>query len=374
MRSRLLAAAAAVILLPQRGQTWGERGHHSAARSAALWILAGTDLSGMPPAEAEAYRSLESFFRRKAIQLGHISNIPDTSWRSLDWESSAQNAPTHFADADAWTDDFDAIPLDYPAALQKFHGKPNRLESKVIDLFETGTSIWRSQELYDLTVEQWKTVKASTPGSPEQKAAAQKAIVYGGLMAHFIGDASMPYHNATDYDGYATGNGGVHAYFETDAPETETPDFEADVHRKVPEQWIQLDVEAGFSRGGARPAAYLCRAIGKQAYARLPELRRIDDAFILRRSTPSAAGLRGSQAARRPSEAAAPAFRPMITEQLARSAAALARLWRGAWEAGGKPDLGKARGWDYAHKPDFVPPAYDPDALRRIHDRLQAKP
>ena len=61
----------------------------------------------------------------------------------------------------------------------------------------------------------------------------------------------------------------------------------------------------------------------------------------------------------------------MITEQVAGSAAALARLWRGAWEAAGKPDLAKARGWDYAHKPDFVAPGYDPDALGRIRERLQ---
>ncbi len=371
MKTRYLAAALLSLLIPRQALAWGERGHHAAARSAALSVLAGLDLSTLAPEEAEAYRSLESFFRRKAIQLGHLSNIPDTAWRSLDSEASAQNGPTHFADADQWTDDFDAIPLDYPTALQKFHGKPNRIDRKPIDLFESGTSIWRSQELYDLTVEQWETVKTSTPGSPEQKTAAQKAVVYSGLLAHFIGDASMPYHNATDYDGYGTGNGGVHSFFETEIPEVETPDFEADIHRKIPERWIRLDIDGAFQKGGTRPAAFLCRELGKLAFARIQDLRRIDDSFITRRSSPPAAGQRGSAAQRRPPEAAAPAFRPMITEQVAGSAAALARLWRGAWEAAGKPDLAKARGWDYAHKPDFVAPGYDPDALGRIRERLQ---
>ncbi len=374
IRYAALAALAALAssLWPSAAHAWGERGHHAIARNAALAVLVGVPREPLAGSEAGLLWSVEAFFRKKALQLAHLSNIPDTAWRNSDPETQAINAPTHFLDADQLTQDFDAIPLEYPAALKKFHGKKNRLDKKkTIDLYASGTLIWRAQELYDLAVADFQAATAAAPGSPQYVDAVKNALRHLGLLAHFVGDATMPYHNATDYDGWATGNGGIHAYFESDIPDTQAPDLELDVYKKLPELYAAAGIEELFRKGGSRPASFLTREIGKRAFARIPELQRLDDAHLLERSTPGEGGRRGTPAARKAPEAAAPDMRPMITEQMALASAALARLWRGAWEAGGRPDLSYARFWDYHHKPEFVVPAYDPAAVERIKQRAE---
>lgn len=367
MRQTALAAALCLALLPGRAAAWGERGHHAVARAAALRVLEGVEAGSWTPEG----KSLLAFFRSKAIQLGHLANIPDTYWRGLDKVRSAENAPTHFADADHWTEDFDAIPLDYGAALAKFQGKPSLIDGSPVDLFETGTLYWRAQQFYGLLIDAFRRAKTA-PENGERKAAVKDALLYAGLMAHFIGDASMPYHNAADYDGFTAGNGGIHSYFETEALSSETPELEAAVFRRIPEAFRNFGVEAKFQQGGRWSGALLSRELGRQAFRRIPELRRLDDAFILERSTVTDGGKRLA-ASRKPAEEAMEAFRPMIEEQLAFSAAVLARLWRGAWEQAGRPDLSKVHFWDYHHSPHFIPPDYDPDALRRIKERLKTK-
>lgn len=348
---------------------WGERGHHAVARDAALSVLEGAQI---PAGEEAQYRSLAHFFKAKAIQLGHLSNIPDTAWRSGDPLSRALNGPTHYSDADQWTVNFDTIPLVYAEALAKFHGKPNLVDGKPIDLFETGTLYWRAQEFYDLTRDAFARVKKAKPGSPELKAALKDALLHAGLLAHFVGDASMPYHNATDYDGWVSGNGGVHEYFETDSLYHAAPELEDAVFRRIPAQYRLFDVEGKVRLGGKQAATLLTRELGEQAFGRLLELRKLDDAFVVERSTRPADG-KSRPAKRLGADEAFRAFRPMIEDQLSLSAAALARLWRLAWEEAGKPDLSSGHFWDYWHKPDFVPPAYDPEAVERVKRRL-AKP
>lgn len=364
-------AAWAAFLAPSPARAWGERGHHAAARLAAMNILAGLDASTLPPDQAALYKSLDAFFRQKAIQLGHISNIPDTAWRGLDPLSQAYNGPTHFTDGDHWTDNFDEIPLDYPSALAKFHGKPSRIDGKPIDLFETGTLIWRTQELYDHMVRELRKAAAATHLA-DQKADLQRALIYGGLMAHFVADASMPYHNTEDYDGFATGNGGVHSYFETDFPNTETPELEVAIDRAVSRQYKLHSIDGMFGKNKDAPGAFMARELSKQAFLRLGELRTLDDLMITERGQlPSEQNRKPAPAKRKSPEEAAVHFRPMVTEQVALSAAVLARLWRGAWEEAGKPDLSKAKFWDYAHKPDFIAPAYDPAALARVRKKVR---
>lgn len=346
---------------------WGERGHHVIARAAAVSVLEGAKL---PAGEEALYKSFRDFFRQKSIQLGNLSNIPDNSWRSMDALTGKLNAPTHYADTDMWTVNFDEIPLDYPAALKKFHGKPSLIDGKPVDLFDAGTLYWRAQELWELTKAGFLKAKALEPGSKDFKAAVREALVNAGLLAHFIGDASMPYHHATDYDGYNAGNGGLHEYFETEALYHAPADFELAVHNGVAAQYVKFGVDEKMKKGGARAAAYVTREMGRQSYGKILEMQKLDDAFILERSAVTDGKRRAAK--RKPAEDAWAAFRPMITDQTALSAAVLAALWRKAWEEGGKPDLSQAFFWDYTHKPDFVPPAYDPAAVERAKARLAA--
>ena len=369
-----LAFCAALWALPTSGACWGERGHHAAARDAALAILTGVDLSAQSPADAALYRGLRDFCRGRAIELGHIANIPDTAWRSMGDEIENMNGPTHFMNSEILTDDFDTIPLDYQDALARYQGKPSRLDGRPVDLFKTGTLIWRAQQFYDRLLRDLKDAKAAETSRDfaAEKSAVFRALVDAGLMAHFIGDATMPYHNAADHDGYGTGNGGVHAFFESEVPNTETPRFELDVYDKIPAEYKAFGMDAKFSAGKNKPAAFITRALAKEALGRIPEVIKIDDALILSRSTVTAQG-RNVPAKRKPADDADAAFRPIITEQVALAAAALSRLWRGAWEEAGRPDLAKARLHDYAHKPDFVEPSYDPDGVKRAKEEAALK-
>lgn len=347
---------------------WGERGHHIIARAAATSVLEG---ARVPKGEEALYKGFRDFFRQKAIQLGHLSNIPDNAWRSLDPLTRALNAPTHFSDADMWTTNWDEIPLDYKDALPKFHGKASLVDGKPVDFFESGTLYWRAQELWELTKAGFLKASAQKPGTPEFKEGVKEALLHAGLLAHFIGDASMPYHNATDYDGYNAGNGGLHEYFETDSLYHAPADFELSVHNGVAAQSVKFGVGEKLKKGGDRAATYVTRELGRQAFGRILEMQKLDDAFILERS--SVVDGKRKAAKRKPAEEAWPAFRPMIEEQTALSAAVLAALWRSAWEQGGKPDLAQGHFWDYAHKPQFVPPAYDPAAVERVKARLAEK-
>ncbi len=83
----------------------------------------------------------------------------------------------------------------------------------------------------------FKKAKSEEPGSKEFKTDIQDALVYGGLMAHFVGDASQPYHNTIDHDGYAAGEGGIHSYFETAAPTSRLPPWSLDVYDQVPDAY-----------------------------------------------------------------------------------------------------------------------------------------
>lgn len=355
----ILLPAVLAALSPRSALAWGERGHHAVARAAALQVLMGLDLSLLGDEEAALHRGLRDHFRFKALQLGHLANIPDTAWRSMGREVAAMNSPTHFLDAERWTRDIGAIPLDYAAARAQ-------AASLSVDLWEAGTLIWRAEQFYQAMLRDLKTAKALRPGSPEFKRAAQRAILYGGLMAHFVADAAMPLHTSQDHDGYGTGNGGLHAYFEMEAPNAETPEIELAVFRLAPRYYERFALDREFLEGGLRPAARLTREICRRSHERIAEMRRLDDTLISERSPSPVPGKRRTPARRKPPEEGAAAFRDMIVEQLALATAAVARLWRGAWEEAGRPDLSRARSWHYEHRPSFVEPDYDLHALMRL--------
>ncbi len=353
----LLAAA----LCPSPAGAWGERGHHAIARTAALRILHGAPDPGAP-----LQLALRDLFRAKALELGHLASIPDTAWRGEDALTKALNAPTHFSNSEHFTADFDSIPLDYGEARAKYQGKPSLLDGKPVDLFAAGTLYWRAGQFYDLMAADFAEAKAAEAGSPAFNAAVGRALLHGGLLAHFVGDAAMPYHNAADHDGRATGNGGIHSFYESAGPNTETPRLEADVFDALPAEAERFGLEAKFA-AGTHPGVRLTRDLGKEAFGLIAELKRLDDALISKRSEGKV------PAERVTADEAEPSFRPMTQRQLAAAAAVLARLWRGAWEQGGRPDLSKAKFWDYHHKPDFIVPAYDPEAVARAQAKAAAK-
>lgn len=225
--------------LPLSSFGWGEAGHHMVARLAAKLAAKHPDLKGLK--EVETHRALEQFLKvlnEKRYQQGHVANIPDVHWRNLDDGLTAVGnqlgSPTHYLNSEWLAPEGSKDPfaeskfaLDYESTKVAL-GAMNANTS----LFKTvGTSPWRAQQFANL-------MRASLEATP--KAACEtldaredhptrSALAFGGLLAHFTGDAAMPLHASRDFDGVATGQKGIHWYFENELVDALEPGLEAKV-------------------------------------------------------------------------------------------------------------------------------------------------
>lgn len=136
-----------------------------------------------------------------------------------------------------------------------------------------------------------------------------------GLLGHYVADATMPLHATTNFDGWETGNRGIHFLLEVTFYE-----------------WDRRDIERAVGRsrglGSSLPAdpEDLILALLREGHAHVPELMRIDDA----------AQEKGGHLDGRSPRVLEKRATPVIAAQVARAADALALLWAAAereWQA-----------------------------------------
>ncbi len=335
-----------VIALPTFAQAWGGRGHDAICETAAFLVKDKT---------------LKEFLKSRAHTLGHLCNIPDTYWRSLKGDENKIGAPTHFIDPEVIGLKVNEIPLDYEKLITDYTGKDNKFKigqkiNSVSD--ELGSSWWRVDHFMRLI--SGLNFKDAPP--PEGKkefqdealpfnAKAYEMFVNMGLMGHFVGDASMPFHNSADYDGYATGHGGIHSYYESDVVSEFGPDLTNEIYKKA------LSLK---SPSFLKPKTSLekMRELSTVSFKEMEKIIKLDP--ILKKSALVKDKSMGSksEAERKSADVGYKIFRPMIIEQMARSSTLLANLWDEAYVASGKPDLSKYRSFKYPFTPDFVRPDY----------------
>ena len=159
-------------------------------------------------AEAAAARlpdDVPAFFRRGGKELAHFSVDPDR-WknRQMTFLRAAEEG-NHFLDAENLdgkelpaTHRFDAMMMIY-TDLKKEPNKVGLLPYAMMEYYEK------------LAVAFYDHRK-----SPESAAVPMKCLVYGGVLAHYTGDAAMPLHTTRDYDGRNQPDGtvkqkGIHA-------------------------------------------------------------------------------------------------------------------------------------------------------------------
>jgi len=133
MASRFAASSIAIPLLfffPTLGHAWGELGHHLVARTAAK-LVAFHPILLEHKGKKEHQKAVASFvevFRTRAIQQGHLSNIPDIYWRNLEskWKKDGNllGDPTHYLNADRLANFsygffHPQIPVDYEEAKKR---------------------------------------------------------------------------------------------------------------------------------------------------------------------------------------------------------------------------------------------------------------
>ncbi len=188
---------------------WGETGHNVIGRVAARAVAED------PSVKADTV--FVAAVTSRYLQMGHLANVPDIHWRSYDVDgedASLLGDGAHFFDSDMFLDangDY-KVSLDYEEAKKQFLAL-----NPAGKFYQNGTMPWRTQQLYNLYV--W-----NLRNYPVGQCAALNALpnhptrttfAFAGIMTHFTGDASQPYHTAVDYDGVAAHAKGIHSYFES---------------------------------------------------------------------------------------------------------------------------------------------------------------
>ncbi len=323
---------------------WGERGHDIVARLAARHLVEQGDEKLFVP------------FQQREFMLGHLANVPDIVWKSdsVDEKIRSSNRPTHYINLDLVNVNpvsIDDIPLDYAALLKVANIQP------VTNIAQLGSAPWRIQQLHQLMTQAFARARESKDRTDLVKH-VNSALLYGGLMAHFVGDLGNPHHTTSDFDGQATGNGGLHAYFETRVVNElglQLPDrvFQTmqkdDLIEQRLMQWVNAD-RAGLKRDPLR----LSLALTLDSYNHLPKLLALDDQFsLIKRSDKS-----NTYARRRHPRKVKKQYESFIVSRLALSSYVLADLWKSAWQQGGSPDLSGFFSFYYPTAPGYIYPDY----------------
>ena len=178
-RLRVLCALSLVILIPRPADAWGFAAHRYIMTMA---------IPRLPPA-------LRPFFEANRSEIVEHAIDPDL-WRTAGWEIEDKR---HFVDMDAYGPyPFADLPHVEEDAVAKF-------TRAFVD--KNGLLPWRTQEIYG------KLVEAFT-----QKAGYSRENIkfFSSVIAHYVGDAHVPFHAALNYDGQLTQQWGIHARFESE--------------------------------------------------------------------------------------------------------------------------------------------------------------
>jgi hypothetical protein len=348
------------LALPRPAAAWGERGHDIVTR-VAVRLLAAKIAEGTP---------LATQFGRKEFMLGHLSNVPDIVWRNQGEAIEKVNAPTHFLDLEYVSPEltFTTIPRTPAAALARMKAlcaNPPKgygcaaKEGSSPDESSAGTAPWRVGQLYRLTVE---SLKASTSNGKSDDAAVDRAFVAAGIMSHFIGDLGNPYHATRNYDGWETGQGGIHSYFEGALVSSyrlalDQEVFDAALTGAGLTRALK-QIEAAERPTLSRDPLALALALTLDSHSRLDAANALDRKFAMLK--PSGVGADGKRvgAERRDASELRIKFHELTVERLATAAEVLAHLWLLAWEEAGRPDFKGYRSFAYPVAPEFIPPDY----------------
>jgi hypothetical protein len=178
-----LAACASMLLVPAQAFAWGAAAHQLIMRRA-------IDL--LPP-------EMKPFFEHYREELVLRSNDPDL-WRNVPWDDD----PNHFIDfgiPEYGKPPFTELPREHGAALQKFGAAA---------LKRWGTLPWRIEEMSGSLRRSFEGMGRRAPYS------ITDAVLFSAASAHYVEDATQPFHATVNYDGQQTGNPGIHSRFERD--------------------------------------------------------------------------------------------------------------------------------------------------------------
>lgn len=282
MRKLVLALAACVtlVLIPANAFAWGAAAHQLIMRRA---------IELLPP-------ELKPFFEFYREELVLRSNDPDL-WRNVPWDDDAN----HFVDfgiPEYGKPPFNELPRDFGSAQAKF-GAAN--------LKRWGTLPWRVEEMSG-------SLRRSFEGMGKQGSySISDVILFSSATGHYLQDATQPFHATDNYDGYQTGNPGIHSRFERDLIEK----FAARLHlNPAPPKPITNARDAAFD-------------ILITSYGLVDKVLAADKAALAAKATYDNEYF----------EKMFTSVQPMLEQQLSAAISATAGVIIGAWEQAGRPAL-----------------------------------
>ena len=322
---------ACLLISPGPALAWGPLGHRMIAETAAVLL--------------EARSPWGPLLARHRVELGTYSTYPDAVFRHIDGHGGKLEAPTHFFDLDLLPAAADraaadaqvaAIPCDYAAARLAL---TERMAPDQIDAM--GSLPWRVAQLLDRAAGELAPVQGPVGGTYLVGSTAEgdagrifRALYLLGVMSHYSGDGLMPYHASVDADGWKTGHGGIHYYYESSCVNALEPGLNGDVLQAALRH--QVAWLASWRAESEAPATVVMQALLDSAHA-IAEVERLDRTAV--RIEPSDPAT-GTPARRRPAKTACRVFRRQLVERLAKAAALTAWLWERALPEGA--DLSQA--------------------------------
>ncbi len=329
-------------------QAWGGRGHDAICQAAVFLVK---------------NQNLKDHLLNKPHIMGHLCNVPDVYWKSLPDDARKFGDPTHFIDVEILGIKINEVPTDYQKIVDSYTGTENKFQdgAKIFSVpKELGSVWWRVDQFQRRAIEEGKKAKAlpAPAGSKEEQnedlpynQAFYNMTVNMGLMGHFVGDASQPFHSTTDYDGYATSHGGIHAYYEDSAVMHFGPDLVSRIVKKATgirsPSFLKPKTVVEKMRAFSEVAANDIKAVLKVDPIIKPSQLRIEKGMSIK-----------TAAERQPSAVGFKKFEKLIIEELARSSLMLAHLWDAAYTEAGEPVAKSYKSYRYPLTPDFVMPDY----------------
>jgi len=218
-------------------------------------------------------------------------------------------APCHYIDLDKYNHiPIDSIPRDWNSAVEKFG---------VDSLYEHGIVPWKIQMVY------WQLRKAFIENDHAL------IIKFSADLGHYVGDAHVPLHCTSNYNGQQTDQYGIHALWESRLPELFGKNYDCLVDElEFIDDVKSYSWEIVHESSGAVDSVL---AIEKIVTNALP-----DDQKYIYESRGQAVVRTYS---RRFSDSYHQALSGMVERRFNQSVSSVASLWYSAWVDAGQPEL-----------------------------------
>jgi hypothetical protein len=333
----LLSIIGMLFLLPQSTHAWGARGHGLICE-AAIHLINDADL--------------KRYLLKRVQAITYLCNLPDTHWRSD--RGAEVGGPTHFFESDVLGLTLEQIPVGTYQELEKMvAGKTNLQKQKplISAAREMGSSWWRAEQFVRLAKEAGQKAATKKSLSKEDNDLFRMWVMMG-LLGHFVGDNAQPFHTTMDYDGWLSGHGGIHSYYESDLVNELSASALTDILKgaKKAEKELQLTPQD--------QPTLMMKKLAILSFKDKATLLKLDPILQPSKLT-NIKGLEiRDEAERKPASVSVKSFQPILTLHMTRGAVLLAAMWEQIYKNVGKVPLSEDKSFRFPHQYEFIPPDY----------------